>query len=392
MNNQTSRKFRVRLIIDISFSYGRNLLQGISQYVQKFKNWEFETTFSYFGDNQYKKYRIDKNNTADGIIVFSPEKEVLTEVLKSDIPAIIKGVDKPVSGYINFQTDNMMLCKKAFDHFRHIGFERMAYCGLHNVQWSKERCQAMQDITAVNHYELSVYTGKSYKTVRKGEHEKNILEEWLKSLPKPIGLLAANDFRGKEVLEACQSAGIKVPEEIAILGVDNDDCICPFTNPPLSSIGRFFHKAGYEAALTLNCLMSGEKPERQEIIIEPQEVIQRQSTDILAVDNKTVAEALLFIRSHKHLLLTVAKVSEHVAVHDRVLYNLFKKYLGYTVHEEIKRVKSDEIARLLLQTDLSVFQIAQQMGFENADNFSRYFFKAKGMSPMAHRHHYNPIS
>ena len=390
MKNTQGRKFRVRLIIDISSSYGRNLLKGISEYVQKNENWEFETTFSFFGVNHYKEYQFDKDKI-NGIIIFSPEKKVLLNAIESGIPAIVKGVDKPVSGYINIHTDNMMLCKKAFDHFRHLGFEKFAYCGLDPLYWSKERCQALQHIVAVNGHELIVYPKLRNQTLRKWENEKPILEKWLKSLPKPIGLLAANDFRGKEVLEACLEAQIAVPKEIAVLGVDDDDCICPFTNPPLSSIKRCFHKGGYESAVALNSLMLGEIPEKHEIIIEPREVIQRQSTNVLAVDNSTVAEALLFIRSQENQFLSVTQVANHVAAHPRVLYNLFKKYLGHTVYDEIKRVRSDEIARLLLETDMTVSQIAQEMGFDNSDNFARYFYQAKKMSPTAYRDYYIPF-
>ena len=384
------RKFRVRLFIDLSSSYGRSLLQGVSEYVKKFKNWEFETTFSYFGEKHPDKVRIDKTKI-DGIITFTPNENILAEVIRSGIPAIIKGSDQPVRDYINFHTDNIMLSKKVFDHFRHLGFIKFAYCGFGHLHWSKERCEAFLHIIARNGYGLDVYPKRPAQKSKKWADEKPILQHWLRSLPKPIGLLAANDFRGKEVLEACLDANIKVPEEIAVLGVDNDDCICPFTSPPLSSIGRHFRKAGYEAAVVLTTLMSGNIPDSHEIILEPQEVTQRQSTDILAVENPTVVEALLFIRANKHKSLSIAEVAEHVAVHSRILYNLFIKYLNHTVYEEIKRVRTDEIARLLLESDLTIAEIAREMGFSNTDNFSRYFFQAKKMSPTEYRNHFLPF-
>ena len=173
-----------------------------------------------------------------------------------------------------------------------------------------------------------------------------------------------------------------------MLGVDNDDCICPFTSPPLSSIARCFNKAGYEAAMTLTSLMSGESPKSHEITVETKGIVPKQSTDILATDNRIIVEAIHFIRSNVNKPLTVAQVADHLAIHPRVLFNLFKEYLGHTVFDEIKHARIDEIARLLLETDLTVTDIAYEMGFNTPDNFSRYFHQAKQMSPTDFRNQY----
>jgi LacI family transcriptional regulator len=386
--SKSTKKFRVFLIIDISSSYGREMLKGISLYAQKYKNWEFDITFtSFFGKNFYVELEPVKEKI-DGIIAYTPEKKLLSKVLRSGIPAIVKGIDKSIPGYINFSTDNFMLCKRAFDYFRVIGLEKFAYCGLDVLHWSRERLEALRQITLANGFELVVYPKPRTKTLRLWENEKPVLAKWLSSLPKPIGLLAANDFRAKEVLEVCAEAQIAVPEEIAVLGVDNDECICPFTSPPLSSIDRFHQKAGYEAALALNRLMSGKKVEADVILIEPKGVVQRQSTNILAVENPTIAEALRYIRSHITEPIAVEDVTRQIAVHPRWLYELFKQNLGYTVHDEIKRVRTDEIARMLLDTNLTVSQIAHQMGFRNVDHVARYFHSVKRLTPIAFRNQY----
>ncbi len=387
MKRTPKRKFHVYLIIDISSSYGRNLLAGVSQYVQKYQNWEIETMLSFIGRDSYKETSIRKGNF-DGIIVFTPENRLLLKVIRSGVPAIVKSIKQPISGYINFCTDNFMLCKTAYEHFRQLGLSRFAYCGLDSLYWSGERRDSLRQIIDSNNYKLNIYPTPRTKKLRLWENEKYILIKWLTSLPKPIGLLAANDFRAKQVLDACLEADIEVPGEIAVLGVDNDECICPFTNPPLSSIYRFFSKAGYEAALALNDLMTGKKCPTSEIIIETREVIQRQSTNILAVENAGVAEALIFIRSNKNKPLNVEEVAAQVAIHPRVLYNLFKKHLGYTIYDEIKRVRTEDIACLLLETDLTISQIAWQMGFKNIDHVARYFRKIKKMNPSAYRNLY----
>ena len=134
--------------------------------------------------------------------------------------------------------------------------------------------------------------------------------------------------------------------------------------------------------------MSGKTPEHHEIIIEPQDVVPRQSTNVLAVDHPDVAEALLFIRANKKKVLTVTDVADHVSVHRRVLYDLLQEHLGCPIYDEIKRVRADEIARLLLETNWTVSKISRQMGFKEVRNFARYFSQTKGISPTAYREYY----
>jgi LacI family transcriptional regulator len=384
-----NNKLRVLLVIDLSCSYTRNLLKGVSQYAQNNENWDVETTFSFLGKDYHKDLIIDKD-TIDGLICFAVDSKMLRKVLESKIPAIVRGPDKPIHGYINFSTDNLMLCKMAYDYFRHLGFQHFAYCGIPQITWSTERADMMRHILSVHGHSLMVYPPRA-KIPRKWIDEKPILTKWLQDLPKPIALLAANDFRGKKVLEACWACGIQVPEQIAVLGVDDDECVSPFTRPTLSSIRRSYLKAGYEAAETLNSLMTGQVPEQHVIVVEPQEIIVRQSTNIFAVSDPRIAEALLFIDSNKTKPIAIDDVARHVAVHKRVLYNLFKEHTGQTVHESIRSVRSDHIAKLLLETDLTVSQIASQVGFDDVGHCARFFKKAKGMSPTDYRNYYIPL-
>jgi len=384
-----NNKLHVLLIIDLSCSYTRSLLKGISKYAQKNEHWDVETTFSFLGKDYHQYIRLEKG-AINGIICFDVDSKILRKVLGSNIPTIVRGPDKPIHGHINFSTDNLMLCKMAYDYFRHLGFSNFAYCGIPHVFWSTERADMMRHILSVHGHPLMVYPPRA-KIPRKWTAEKPILTKWLLELPKPTALLAANDFRGKEVLQACGECGIQVPEQIAVLGVDDDECVSPFTRPTMSSIRRSYLKAGYEAAETLNSLMTGQVPEQHVIIVEPQEVIVRQSTNIYAVSDPRIAEALLFIDSNKTKPIAIDDVAGHVAVHKRVLYNLFKEHTGQTVHESIRTVRSDHIAKLLLETDLTVSQIAQQVGFEDVGHCARFFKKAKGMNPKDYRNYYIPL-
>ena len=378
---------RVRLIIDISSLYGRDILKGVARFSQEYSNWEFEADIHYFSKPLQMSAEFVKEKF-DGVIVWTYNKGMLKKTLDSGIPAIVKGIDKPVAGYINFITDDLLIAKMAHEYFRGLGLTSIAYCGLDSQDWSKPRQFALERIAADNGTELVVYPAPRIKKMREWKNEMPLLIEWLKQLPKPIGLLAANDLRGKQILEACRKAAIDVPSEIAVLGVDDDECICPFTNPPLSSISRFCEAAGYEAAKALDCLMAGRPADATAIIIEPNKVVVRQSTDKIAVKNQTLADAVHYIRSNAEKHLTVEGVAKHVSAHPRWLHEQFKKQIGHTVHDEIRKVRVDKIAEMLLETDLTIYQIAYELNLKSPDQIARYFRKQKGMSPSEFRGKY----
>jgi LacI family transcriptional regulator len=381
------RPRRVRLVVDISSAYGRSLLKGVSRYCQGHSNWEFETNNPFFGKQVYQPGDFLKTKT-DGLIVFTNDKNMLKKALDSGIPAIVKGIDKPIPDRINFTTDNFLLTKMAHEYFRGLGFTRIAYCGLDFLDWSKSRRFALEKVAADNETELLVYPAPRTKKLREWKNEMPLMIEWLKQLPKSIGLLAANDFRAIEVLQACKKAGIDVPDEVAVLGVDDDECICPFTNPPLSSISRFCEAAGYDAAKALDCLMSGKPADTTAIIIEPRDVVVRQSTDTLAVKNQSLADAIRYIRSNAAKHLTLEDVATQVGAHPRWLHELFKKELGHSVLDEIRKVRVDKIAEMLLETDLTVCQIAYELNQKSPGQIARYFRKQKGMTPSQFREKY----
>jgi LacI family transcriptional regulator len=386
-NTAKRKPRRVCLVVDISSTYARSLLKGVSKYSQRHYNWEFETNIPFFGKQVYHPGDFLKTKT-DGLIVFTNDKNMLKKALDSGIPAIVKGIDKPIPDRINFTTDNFLLAKKAYDYFRGLGLTSIAYCGLDNLGWSKNRRFALETIAAESESELIVYPTPRTKKLREWENEMPLVIEWLKGLPKPIGLLAANDFRGKEVLDACRKAGIDVPDEVAVLGVDNDECICPFTNPPLSSVSRFCEAAGYDAAKALDCLMSNKDAGTTAIIIEPNSVVVRQSTDTLAVKNMPLADAIRYIRSNASKSFTAEDVATQVGVHPRLLHEQFKKEIGHSVHDEIRKVRVDKIAEMLLETDLTIYQIAYDLNLKSPDQIARYFRKQKGMIPSEFREKY----
>jgi LacI family transcriptional regulator len=213
------------------------------------------------------------------------------------------------------------------------------------------------------------------------------LIEWLKTLPKPVGILAVDDAAGHDLAGACLDAGLGVPEHVAIVGVNNDDLLCESAWPPLSSVEVDYSRMGYLAAKHLDQLLSGKSlaAAQRHVLLPPLEVVQRQSTDVLAVSNAEVAEAIRYIREHACRPCTVPDVLNHVPVGRRWLERQFASTLGRTPHDEIIRVRIDAAQRLLLHPEISLDEIAARCGFSAYQNFIRTFRQMTGITPAAYR-------
>jgi LacI family transcriptional regulator len=203
---------------------------------------------------------------------------------------------------------------------------------------------------------------------------------WLSSLPKPVGILACNDDRGQHVLEACKLADINVPEDVAVLGVDNDTLICDLCDPPLSSVSLGTIQAGFEASKLLDRLMNGEKMNGQIISVPATHIVKRQSTDILAINDKNIVNALLYIKANFKEKIKVDEVVKATALGRRNLERKFKKVLGRSILEEITRARIEHISKLLIETDLRISEIMSTVNFSEIQHLSRYFRKEKSMS------------
>lgn len=208
---------------------------------------------------------------------------------------------------------------------------------------------------------------------------------WLAALPRPIGIFACNDVKCRELALICQEAGIRVPEEAALIGVDDDDIICRSALPPLSSVSLPAEQVGYEAAALLERLMSGQAPPTKPIRLPPLQLITRQSSDILLIEIPEVAEAVRFIREHAHEQIGVEDVLRRVPVNRRWLERMFRQTLSRTPLEEINQVRIARAKRLLITTDLSMPRVAEQSGFDSARRLNSNFQNITSMSPSAYR-------
>ena len=234
-------------------------------------------------------------------------------------------------------------------------------------------------------FDVDIYQTPKEKMRMSWEMEQPYLAEWLMQLPKPIAVFATNDDRARHVLEACHIAGLDVPSDVAVLGSDNDEMICTLTSPPLSSISYNFENSGYEAAELLDKLMRAKNHPKKVIITQALGVITRQSTDILASEDGDVSKALQFIQTHFRKNISVTDVVEATTLSRRSLELRFKEITRHSIAEEIRRQRMAHAAKLLVGTNLTVFQIASAAGFQDTKRLNEAFVKHHKISPGRYR-------
>jgi LacI family transcriptional regulator len=325
---------------------------------------------------------------ADGIILRDVEK--VDEALASGLPGVVIGHrQSEIAGLINVVTDSEAIGRMGAEHLLECGFKQFGFCGysedpLERTVWSEIRGKFFgarirkAGFTSPRRYALS-------KTAEDWPKERRALADWLEALPKPVGLMACNDDCGQQVVEACKFAGLSVPDEVGVIGADNDEVVCGLTDPPLSSVAINFERAGYEAAAALDTLMRGSRSVASRIIAAAPHIVTRRSTDFVAADEPHLRRALQFVRDHARTGISVDEVARAAGLSRRALEKQFRQALGRSILEEIRRVRTDHMARLLVETDLPVTSIAEMLQFNDAHHFARYFRSGKQITPLRYR-------
>ena len=372
INNQ--KVFNVLLLIDTSGTFGRGFLKGIALYSSNY-SWNLVSFLRGIVTPDFI------STDADGVIMYYSRTNM--KYLAKYRPAILLGPPEKTKDFPHVRTDFAGCGRKCAEYLLNKGFRRFAYCGNRKIAWSNEYGEYFSKAIKEAGFETYIYRQPKVKT---WTDERPFVVKWLKSLPKPIGLLAANDERAQYVINACMFANLRIPEDVSILSITNDELLCNLPKPPLSSLMINMEKAGYEAAELLHKFMTGrEKMARQEIVIEPMYVVERQSTNILAVEDEVVAQVVQFIRKNAQEPIQVRDVVKVVAVSRRNLEMRFKKIFGHSILKEINQARVNQIIRLLIETDLSLMQIAMNLKYTSYFNICRFFKKETGISPLAYR-------
>ena len=380
------------MLLETSAEYGRGLLRGILRYARLHGPWSLHVAPGHLGQVLPKA----ESWGGTGIIarVRSPEMEKV--IRATGLPFVASSLSEsqqPAAGrkFGEIRTDARAIARMGSTHFLEAGFRRLAYCGFAKCRWSSFREEAFLQLAQEAGYPCSTHHIASANWmqqpgwIKSWQHEQPILVKWLQSLTKPVGLMACNDACGREVLQACATAGLHVPDEVAVIGVDNDEMMCELSTPQLSSVALDVETAGYNAAHMLDELMSGRAAGGQIVWVLPTHVAVRRSSDVIAQDDSVVAEALRFIRDHSRRNLSVDNVTEAVGVSRSTLERRFYRATKRTVLEEINRSHLERAKRLLLETDLPSQQVATQAGFGSLKTFNRTFRRMGGATPVNFR-------
>jgi LacI family transcriptional regulator len=372
---------KVALLIETSNAYARGVLEGIVSYLRENRAWSIYLAEHGRGDRTPAWLA---NWRGDGIIARIENRHIAGALAKMSLPVVDVSAARLLPLLPWVETDDAEYAHLAAEHLLERGFQHFGYCGDDRFNWSKWRSEHFSRMIRERGCACSIYE-PSESSRSNAESQVEDIADWVRRLPKPVGVMACYDLRGQQVLDACRRGNIAVPDEVAVIGVDNDELLCSLSDPPLSSIIPNTRRTGYEAAALLDQMMAGKKIRSLTRLIPPLGVATRQSTDVLAVEDRNIVQAVRYIREHACDGITIKDVLRVAPQSRRVLESRFKKLIGRTPHEEILRVQFNRVKQLLTETDLALPLIAERAGFEHAEYLSVAFKREFGMPPSAYR-------
>jgi LacI family transcriptional regulator len=378
-----NRQKDVALLIETSNAYSRGLLEGIAAWQREHELWSIYLPEQ---DRTAKPPSWLPHWKGDGVIVRIETEETAKAILRVNVPAVDVSAARLVPDVPWVETDDHKIAQLAVEHLMSRGFRNLAFCGEEPFNWSKWREEHVVKLAGEAGLSCQVFRSRSrFDANYSWNRERNRLKQWLQQLPYPIGIVACYDMKGQQVLDACRQLDIAVPEQVAVLAVDNDTTICELCIPPLTSIVPDSRQAGYEAAALLDSMMRGQVIQTSMLRIAPLGVVERLSTDTVAVEDTIVRGAMQFIRQQAYAGINVSDVVRAVGVTRRVLESHFQRVLGRTPHGEIERIRMNRIKILLRETDLSIESVAMRTGFSHPDYLSVAFKRVTGMTPGQYR-------
>lgn len=382
MRVSRSRK-RILLIVEMSRSHGRGIAEGISIYTTQHTDWlvNFESRSVFERNPDWLK-----NWSVDGVISRSASKRLENSISAMKIPYVELFRDGPG----DVESDGDLVGKKAAQHLISRGLSQFAFYAPANIWWLDWRCRGFIDTLQAAGFEPIIYPGFKRRTKLLLPFWEQAFREdlirWLRTLPRPIGVYSPTDILASRVLDACMSADIRVPEEIAVLGTDDDTLVCNLTSPKLSSFDLNSCQIGYEAAALLDQKLRNRNYRHEStILVPPLEVSIRQSTDILAIPDIDTAHAVRLIREFAHKGITVSEVTNQVGMTTRELERQFIKWLGHSPAKEILYSRLKIAKKLLVETDNSVELVGKKSGFPSPHYFVHVFHREEHLTPRQYR-------
>jgi len=380
------RAQHVALVLSLNKRFDRKVIEGVTRFVHESGSWSV-----FLEDDPSAKIPDFRRGHFDGVIADLDDPRIPRQVAGLKMPVVgIGGIEPDRSLNLTVSTvgtHNHKIAEMAADYLMQLGLHSFGYCGVPATTidpWNRERQETFAQRVEAQGHTCSIFSAR-YKPSHSWEQLQDAIRAWLAPLPKPVGVLAANDMRARHVLEACRRFGLRVPDDVAVLGVDNDELICELATPSLSSIVQGTEEIGYRAARLLDALMRRRHQQVTHILVDPVTIVERVSTDLIATSNRVVADALRVIRQRACDRIGVSQVAREIGVSRSTLDSHFRRVVGRSVHNEILRVQVNTARTLLATTDLPLEEIARRTGFCHAQYLSTAFKRKCGQTPGDYR-------
>jgi LacI family transcriptional regulator len=372
----------VALLIETSKTFGRGVLGGIAKFTRTHQAWTILTDERGLDDPLPPWL---KQWTGHGIILRTSRGDVLKAARRLKVPAVFLG-ETLADAMPTLKSDDQAIIEHLTAHLLERGFKRFAYVGLEGKEWSNRRRDFLLKRLAKESLPCELFEFKP----RRGRYDalprqQDRLVRWLRTLTPPVAIAACYDVMGLRVLNACRLAGIAVPEQAAVIGVDDDALLCELANPPLTSVAHDLERIGFEAATLLQKLMRGSPQPRRPIHIPPRGITTRQSTDVLAIDDELVAQAVQLLRRRACEGIQVQDIARQLRCSRVTLNRRFRVIFSRSLKQEILRLQIDRCRQLLHETDFTLRRIAGLAGFRHPEYMSVVFRRETGQTPGQYR-------
>ncbi len=378
------RPEKVLLLIDDPVQKYSDLIRGLVDYFRNSRH--LELVYRGIGvPNLSQELRIHKRLV--GIVGRICSDANIAGLRKLRIPVVLMEQDSVANKPV-VRVDNQAIGKAAYSHFAARGYRMFAYLGSPTHQYSDLREAGFLGSAQAAGHQIHLQPQSRFggRIPRTKVFARGYMERWLATLPRPLAMLVDTSMHARQLASVCREMDIRVPEDMAIIAGDNDELHCDTGVPALSAVDQRFREIGYRTAQVIHDLIMGKKLDSQVITVTPGGIVERQSTDALAIDDDDLAAALNYIRLNAtRSAVTAEELAQHVAVSVRTLHTLFRIRLGRSVHDEITRVRIERAKSLLLTTNMSMLDVAFSAGYASAAVFNRAFSRRTGLTPTEYR-------
>jgi LacI family transcriptional regulator len=383
---------RVALVFPASISWLAVLARGVTDYARQHAGWEFTTSPPTLSEAEEIVLTVRglRGWPGDGAIATISDQGAARAARRLGIPVVCVGGNLRECSLPRVMVDQYAVGRLAADHLLELGLRQLAFYGLRGLWYSEERQRGFVDRARKAGVACAVFDSPPITDANANwRQRRGPLNQWLPSLRLPVGIMAVHDYRARIVADECARLGLEVPHDVAVLGVNNDQTTCEFCHPTLSSVSRSAWQIGYEAAGMLDRLMAGQSLPGRDVIVQPDGIVPRRSTDTIAVDDPHVTAAVRFMRDHVGEAFGIERVMQHVSVSRRRLHEQFQRLLGRTPYGYLCQLRVERAKRLLAAPErIKMQKTANACGFSSSARMRLVFQRVTGTTPLAyHRRH-----